>query len=367
MDDKIKINYDNIIVEDIMRQIRENIKNRNYSKEDLEKVEKNIDSFCDNNGFDIHELHQLVSINNIKCNILKSSTIQSNRRIISPVIVFLKRVIRKLSYWYIQFLVDQQNEFNASITKSINQIEKYIQEAENEKNKDNKDNKDKFDFDYFKFESQFRGSREEIKERQRIYLEYFIGRKNVVDIGCGRGEFLELLSENGVEAKGIDINIDNVKFCLDNNLSVKQKEAIQYLKTCQDSSLGGIFMAQVVEHMKYSEIIELIKLAEKKLQLGAPFVIETVNPQCLMVYVESFYMDPSHNKPIHPLTLKFLLETSGFPNVGFKYSSPVADEIKIPSLEGKEENSNIDAFNKAIMKFNELMYGYRDYAVIASK
>lgn len=466
MDEEIiKVDYDNIDVEDIMRQIRENIRSRGYSDKEIQTLNKPLDSITeDNEEFSMSDFQQYVSLNNVRWNTVKAGAITSGRRYIGFIIVFLKRLVRKLSYWYVQFLFDQQNEFNSSVTNSINSIERYIRCSGNrfkdtieriEKNKGELDKtnqallninlrlddaeqlikansikeyeekieqlsnkltnieqslcnkngeaeqvqraleivsnrlrriehhiryneedkieindslvKSNIDMDYFLFESKYRGSREEIKEKQKVYLDYFISKKNVVDIGCGRGEFVELLMEEGAEITGIDLNKDNVNHCTDKGLPVKYGEALDFLSKCKDSSLGGIFIGQVIEHLSTQELIALIRLAYKKLQPGAYLVAETINPQCLMVYIESFYMDPTHIKPVHPLTIKFLVDSEGFAHSELRYFAPVSDEYKIPKLECGQSCSNIDEFNEAIAKFNNLMYGYRDYAVVARK
>jgi len=224
------------------------------------------------------------------------------------------------------------------------------------------------DFDYFGFEERFRGSEEEIKERQRIYVEYFKGQENVLDIGCGRGEFLELLKEAGIQAKGVDLDLDMVLYCRDKGLEVVKEDAFAYLESLPDASLGGIFAAQVIEHLESNRIIQLVKLCHRKLRPGGVLILETPNPQCLMVFAQCFYMDFTHTWPIHPEALKFLLGSQGFRDVELKFTSPVDPSLRIPlltdpSLLGPEG----ERFNRSIAYLNELLYGYQDYAVIARK
>lgn len=223
-------------------------------------------------------------------------------------------------------------------------------------------------FDYFLFEEKFRGPREEIKERQSAYLQYYLGKEHVLDIGCGRGEFVELLIENGVPTTGIDINEDMVLYCREKGLPVKEIDVIEYLNSLPGDSLGGIFLGQVIEHLSINELVELIKLSYEKLQQGAYIIAETPNPQSMIIFTNTFYMDPSHNKPVHPLTIQFLLETNGFSEVNFKFSAPVSDEEwKLPHIKGGSCIDNIEQFNKAITRLNDVLFGYQDYAVIAKK
>lgn len=225
---------------------------------------------------------------------------------------------------------------------------------------------------YFVFEEKFRGSTEDIKQRQSVYLEYFKNCQNVLDIGCGRGEFLSLLKENGIGAKGIDINEDMVLYCQKEGLEVLEVEALSYLQSLEDKSLDGVFSAQVVEHLKPEQLISLVKLSYEKMMYGKYFVAETINPLCLSVFAESFYMDLSHVRPIHPDTLKFLMESVGFQDIGVKFFSPYSEAERLRRLEitdsmDGEEKTQLEVLNQNIDKLNSLLYGYQDFAVIGKK
>ena len=223
-------------------------------------------------------------------------------------------------------------------------------------------------FDYFGFEERFRGSEEDIKERQRVYVEFFKDVEPVLDIGCGRGEFLELASEAGIKAKGVDLDLDMVLYCQEKGLDVVREDAFAYLESIPDASLGGIFAAQVVEHLEPTRIIELVNLCHRKMQLDGMLIFETPNPICLTVFARSFYMDLSHIRPIHPEAMKFLFESAGFKDLQVKFSSPVEPSMRIPPLSGVAANAQVTAeFNQGIERLNELLYGFQDYAVIGKK
>ena len=223
-------------------------------------------------------------------------------------------------------------------------------------------------FDYFGFEERFRGSEEDIKERQSVYVEFFKDVEPVLDIGCGRGEFLELASEAGIKAKGVDLDLDMVLYCQEKGLDVAREDAFAYLESVPDASLGGIFAAQVVEHLEPTRIIELVSLCHRKLQLDGVLIFETPNPICLTVFARSFYMDLSHIRPIHPEAMKFLCESAGFKDLQVKFSSPVESSMRIPPLSGVVANAQATTeFNQGIERLNELLYGFQDYAVIGKK
>jgi SAM-dependent methyltransferase len=174
------------------------------------------------------------------------------------------------------------------------------------------------EFDYFGFEERFRGSEVEIKERQRIYLDSFRDLGPVLDVGCGRGEFLELMRETNVQATGVDVDADMVLACREKGLDVVRGDAFAHLETLPDDSLGGIFSAQVVEHLEPSRIVQLLGFGLRKLRPGGLIVLETINPQCAGG-LNAFYLDPSHVKPVHPDTLSFMLESSRYRDVVIRY------------------------------------------------
>lgn len=217
--------------------------------------------------------------------------------------------------------------------------------------------------DYFDFENHFRGSREHIKKVQQIYLPYFAGKKNVLDLGCGRGEFTELLKENGVGVTGIDLYEPYVMYMKSLGLPVKLGDALEYLR--ETKSTDGIFMGQVVEHISIDMIVSICRLAYEKLEDGCCLIMETPNPRSLAIFTECFYMDPSHQKPIHPYTLKYIAEKSGFSRVDILYTESSRMPLSIPAL--KAGDPDFEQFNNAMQHVSELLYGSQDYSVIARK
>ena len=221
------------------------------------------------------------------------------------------------------------------------------------------------EFDYQAFEDRFRGPEEEIKERQRVYVPYFEGRDNVLDFGCGRGEFLELLHENGVQARGVDLDLDMVLLCRDKGLDVVQGEAFEYLGSLPDESVGGVFAAQVIEHVPPRRVIELVRLCYRKLAPGAALILETPNPSCLMVFADSFYKDLSHVHPLHPDTMHYLFGAAGFHEVEVRFSAPIPASRRIPHLQ--VPGADLEPFNQGIERLNSLLFGFQDFAVIGRK
>jgi SAM-dependent methyltransferase len=224
------------------------------------------------------------------------------------------------------------------------------------------------DFDYVGFEERFRGSEEDIKGRLLPYVEYFRRVGSVLDIGCGRGEFLELLREAGLEGKGVDLDLDMVLLCREKGLDVVRADAFSYLESLPDESLHGIFSSQMIEHMDSGQIVHLVRLSHQKLRAYGVLVLETPNPRCLTVFAESFYMDLSHNRLVHPDAARFLLESTGFQNVELKFSAPVQPSMRVPPLSaGGLPTEALEEFNRGVERLNELLYGFQDYAVIGRK
>jgi SAM-dependent methyltransferase len=227
------------------------------------------------------------------------------------------------------------------------------------------------EFNYLLFEDRFRGSRDDIKHRQEAFLPYFVNSSNVLDIGCGRGEFLDLLKEHNIGCRGVDIDGVMVASCRARMLDVQQMDAVAYLKTLDDGSLDGIFIDQVVEHLEPRYLIHLLSLCYQKLKPESNIIIETVNPLSFYSFA-NFYIDMSHKRPVHPETLQYLMSATGFRECETKFFSPVADEGKLqkiqdtPKLRGSTKK-NVALYNHNVDILNSLLFGAQDYAVIAKK
>jgi O-antigen chain-terminating methyltransferase len=221
--------------------------------------------------------------------------------------------------------------------------------------------------DYFAFESRMRGSSELIRDRQSAYLDEFRDASPVLDIGCGRGEFVSLLREGGVEARGIDTNADMVEHCQDAGLPVEQADAISHLSGLDDGSLGGIFCAHVLEHLDPARIFQLLELAVAKLRPDAIFAAETPNPLSL-VALSNFSADLSHKQPLHPETLSFLARQAGFRDVSVRFMSEPAEDERLRFVPLPEEPAFAEArraLDTDVNRLNEVVFGSQDYAVLA--
>jgi len=165
---------------------------------------------------------------------------------------------------------------------------------------------------YRSFEDTFRGSEDFIRERQRPYLEILDGREPVLEFGCGRGEFLDLLSDAGLDCLGVDLDAGMVARCHEKgHTQVVQADGLEYLERMDDGSLGAIFSAQVIEHLPYEQLLRLLMLASSKLREDGLFVAETVNPHSVPA-LKTFWVDLTHERPIFPEVALALCRDAGF-------------------------------------------------------
>jgi O-antigen chain-terminating methyltransferase len=227
------------------------------------------------------------------------------------------------------------------------------------------------DTNYFLFEERFRGTREDIKRRQLEFLPYFEDCSRVLDIGCGRGEFLEILRNHNIGGIGVDIDADMVAYCKSRQLEVEQGDAITYLQNLDDKSVDGIFIDQVIEHLEPAYLVRLLALCHQKMKFGYYLVVETVNPLSFVSFA-NFYIDLTHKRPVHPETLQFLVSAAGFRECEKKFASPVSDAGRLKTIAGapdmtETERKNIDTYNHNVELLNAVLFGAQDYAVIGKK
>jgi SAM-dependent methyltransferase len=230
------------------------------------------------------------------------------------------------------------------------------------------------DFSYVGFEDRFRGSEQSIRARLEDYVPLFAGASDVLDVGCGRGELLALLSQAGVRARGIDVNGEMVALCREHGFDVTQADALAHLESLPDASLGGLAAIQVVEHLEPGYLARFLEAAFHKLRPGAPIVLETINPACWMAFFEAYIRDLTHAQPIHPDTLRFLVQASGFSSVDIQFRAPVSESDRLEIVNWPDSadtppalRETIAALNAHADKLNARLFSYMDYAVIARR
>ena len=196
----------------------------------------------------------------------------------------------------------------------------------------------------------------------------------MLDVGCGRGELLDLLRRHGVTARGVDSNDAMVQLCRARGLDVERDEALRFLERQPDGSLGGLAAIQVVEHFEPAYLLRVLETAHHKMRPGAPLVLETINPACWMAFFECYLRDITHRQALHPDTLRYLVQTSGFTSVDVQFRSPIseADRLaRIPSAADAPDDPRlatlVGVINAHADTLNARLFSSMDYAVIARR
>jgi SAM-dependent methyltransferase len=281
----------------------------------------------------------------------------------------VKRFLRKLMRWYVEPLAADQRVYNSSLLKLVDALSERADVAATSNERAQQLLRELEERltrverrggggvaaaapatvaaqpaaaalpDYFAFESRMRGSVDAIRERQRRYVEDFRGAAPVLDVGCGRGELLQLLREAAIEARGIDADADMVAYARGDGLDVEQADLVEYLERLEDGSLGGIFMGQVVEHLRP----------------GGLLVAETINPLSPLA-LRHYFADLTHAQPLVPETLELLARQSGFAETEVRYLNEPAERLTEP-------DDPVIAAN--VRRLNELLFAPLDYALVA--
>lgn len=213
---------------------------------------------------------------------------------------------------------------------------------------------------YVAFEAQFRGSRPDIINRLKVYIpligEAKIGTEDapVLDVGCGRGEWLELLGESGYIARGLDINRVMIEQCRARGLDVIEGDVLDYLRSISDASLGAVTGFHIIEHLPFKILMQLFDEVVRVLKPGGMVIFETPNPGNVLVGSNTFYLDPTHRNPLPSSMIQFLAESRGLGQVKIMNVNPYPEHFRVKGSELAE-------------RFNDYFYGAQDYSVIGYK
>ena len=224
------------------------------------------------------------------------------------------------------------------------------------------------DAPYVSFETRFRGESAELRERLGDYVPLFRGLAPVLDLGCGRGEFLELLGEAGIQARGIEANAHVAQLCRERGLDVVHGDLVAFLRSQAQGSAGGVFASQVAEHLPPEVLVETLREAHRVLRAGGLLVLETVNPRSVVGFLEVYNRDLTHQRPLHPETLSFLAAAQGFSDVRVELRSPVEPAARLQAIpvEGLPEPA-ARVLNENLERLNGLLYAPQEYALLARR
>lgn len=215
---------------------------------------------------------------------------------------------------------------------------------------------------YVALEDHFRGAESVIKERQASYLPYIASVVSadapLLDIGCGRGEWLAVLKDNNITASGIDSNIACVEDCKSKGLSVVQTDLLDALRHTPEHSLGAVTMFQVMEHLPFPVLVETFRLILRALKPGGVLIAEVPNAKNLRVSAGTFWIDPTHQRPLFPEFLQFLARELGFTKADGLYVNDLSPDHDLSSLAEPVRNALLSVLN-AVDTFG-------DFALIAT-
>ena len=217
--------------------------------------------------------------------------------------------------------------------------------------------------DYKEFEDTFRGSESDIRSKFKIYIHYFDPSWKVLDLGCGRGEMLELLRDNGIKAVGVELNDNMYAICKNKGLHVVKMDMVAYLTSLTPGTFSAAFMAQVAEHLEFDYFMTLLRELHSKISDSGIVIIETPNPKSLSIFHDSYFIDPSHKNPVHSDLLKFMLEQAGFEFVEVLELDKPAVRLQI--LPAVEQSSDVNAANSKLL--NDYLFAGQNYGMVARK
>jgi 2-polyprenyl-3-methyl-5-hydroxy-6-metoxy-1,4-benzoquinol methylase len=274
------------------------------------------------------------------------------------------RILRGLLARLLYPLHRHQHELAAATVAAINALQQRIRALER-RSPSSRPKPRSLPLDFKALEDELRGDEEWLKRHQSRYLRHFAAARDVLDVGCGRGEFLELLRESNVPAIGVDVDGGMVAHCRSKGLAVEQSDAFDFLAGLEPASLGGIFCAQMLEHLEAVDAIALVGLCARALRPEAALVIETPNPESLIVF-SAFYQDLSHVRPYHPRSLIPLFRSHGFRDVDVEYSLRPDPELWLPPLP-PDLVEQAPALDRSLQRLSALLYGPLNFAVVGRR
>lgn len=224
---------------------------------------------------------------------------------------------------------------------------------------------------YLRFERRFRGSEADIERRLQVYLPYLEDRGPVLDLGCGRGEALDVFGAAGLEVGGVDANAEMAARCRKRGHRVEVGDLFEHLAERAPESLGSITAFHVVEHLPPEQVARLFRLAYGALRPGGRLVVETPNPLSVVVAARNFWLDPTHRRPVHPEYLEHVAAEVGFDPVERLDLHPFPSEARLPEIEPSAVDGDLAALvyevNRLRDALDELLYGAQDYALVVTK
>ncbi len=267
------------------------------------------------------------------------------------------------------FCMNELSESNKQLSQRIQELEKQLRFCNSTENAFS-------DELYLKFENEFRGSTDDIQRRVHYYLDKYIdnnvskqGTDKILDLGCGRGEWIELLKESGYQVSGVDFNDAMVNECKNKGLDVVYGDAVTYLRTLEESSIQVVTSFQLIEHLPPMKLAEMMAEIFRVLKPHGMVILETPNANNLEVGAANFYSDPTHKRPIHKEYLKFLAKTAGFYDLEIVYWKENEINKWWNSVVEDDNTKSMDStiLRTVVESVKNTLYNSPDYALVATK
>ena len=234
-----------------------------------------------------------------------------------------------------------------------------------------------YDTSYLLLENRYRGSEADIKKRLEHYGEVFSftgespdSGDPVLEIGAGRGELQEVFKARGITSYGLELDEAMCQRCAQKDLDVRLGDGISHLDASADSSLSGLIAVQVVEHLQRSDLERLLALSRQKVRSGGKVVFETINTRSIVALTQNYFRDPTHVAPLHPETLRYLMEQAGLAVLELKMLSAfpkqaMLQELSIEPYMTPRWSATVEMLNHNTKVLNDLLFGYQDFCVVA--
>ena len=227
---------------------------------------------------------------------------------------------------------------------------------------------------YVELERRYRGTGEDIAGRIGAYLpdlENLGAGAAVLDLGCGRGEALQVFADAGLAPRGVDSSAEMVARCRRAGLEAEEGDLLEALAAVEEGSLAAVSSFHVIEHLDPASVDRLVRLAARALRPGGRLILETPNPLSVLVAARSFWLDPTHRRPVHPETLRLSAELAGFAEAELRFLRPYPEEKRLPELDlgslPEEQHDLADGVNRLRDRLDELLFGHQDYALVARR
>jgi SAM-dependent methyltransferase len=286
----------------------------------------------------------------------------SHKRVVGPFITFARRTLISLLRWWMAAVVDRQERVNRLLAATYDvegrlaprfgdrlaRLEREWQQW--------REHEVAANLHSVYFQARFGGDEPVIREQSESFLDHFAGRKRVVDLGCGRGIFLDLLRERGIGGYGVDVDTRMVAQARERGLEAFEQDALAHLESLPAKSVDGVYARHVAEHVLPGDLVAMLRALRRALQPGSPVVFVTPNVSNLSVGAHTFWMDPSHLRPIPPDLFRFYLEVEGFTGVAVRTFQPSEQHLYEDFTDTREKQN--------AQLLNQTLFGDRDYAVV---